>query len=293
MIFPFIGTGFSQNIWRLAIGFGAVQALIILLLRYFYIDESSRWAARNLSLERAAHIVAHTYGIHVRIMMPDEVAPQAARVAQFSTLFSKTYLPRTLLISAVCIMQAIEYFSIGFNVPSISQAIFGHTIRTAILGAVFFNLFGIAGSSVAAFFNAQVGIRKMVMLGFCIVAVSLVTFGLTYENSTPALKAVLLASVLFGHSLEPGQDMTLATLSYPTEVRGLGSGWGQGMIRVGSIFGFFLFPLIVATAGMGMTLLYVAFVPILGLAFCLAIKWNPRDEISVQETGMAAKQATI
>ena len=292
VILPLIGTGLSQNLWRIAIGFGAVPALIILLLRYFYIDESPRWAARNLSLERAGHIVAHTYGINVRIV-PDRVAPKAARAAQFSTLFYRTYLPRTVLVSAVCITQAVEYFSVGFNVPSISQAIFGNTIRNAILGAVFFNLFGIVGASVGAFFNERVSIRKMVMLGFCIVAVSLVAFGLTYESSTPALKAALLASVLFGHSLGPGQGMTFATLSYPTAVRGLGSGWGQGMIRVGSICGFFLFPLIVATAGMGMTLLYVAIVPVLGLASCLAIKWDPRDEMSVQEPDTAAKRSTI
>jgi hypothetical protein len=70
-------------------------------------------------------------------------------------------------------------------------------------------------------------------------------------------------------------------------MRGLGSGWGQGMARAGSIFGFFLFPMIVSSAGMGPTLLLIAAVPIVGLAFCLAIKWDPKNVDAVPRLDVA------
>ncbi|MDR3560733.1 MAG: MFS transporter, partial [Negativicutes bacterium] len=141
--------------------------------------------------------------------------------------------------------------------------------------AIFFNLFGIIGATTGAYFSGRVGVRKLAMIGYAIVAISLVVFGLKYhELATPVL-AALLALVLFGHSFGPGQGMTIATLSYPTEMRGLGTGWGQGMARGASIIGFFIFPLVLAATGVSTTLLFIAIIPVIGLSACLLVKWDP------------------
>jgi predicted MFS family arabinose efflux permease len=101
----------------------------------------------------------------------------------------------------------------------------------------------------------------------------------------------LLAGFIFGHAFGPGsQGMAMATLSYPTELRGLGTGWGQGITRVGSILGFFLFPVVLAQIGLYTTLLFLAIVPILGLVATLIIKWDPAGK-DVEHDGPLSEQS--
>ncbi|MFT4065560.1 MFS transporter [Paraburkholderia sp.] len=290
VILPFDTSVFGDHLWRFAIGFGAIPALIILLARYFFADESPRWAAHNLPLDQAAKILEKTYNIRVDLQASSLKESHDAKQT-LSALFKGKYLPRTILASVICITQAVEYFSVGFNIPSMSQAIFGNSMTNAILGAVCFNLFGIAGAALGARYSGTVGVRRMSMLGYCIVAVSLLVFGTMHSQLSPYLMAGLLAFMIFGHSIGPGQGMTLATLSYPTELRGLGSGWGQGMARGGSILGFFLFPIITASAGMATTLLYIAVVPVIGLLVALAINWDPiyEENSAVPKVGSTSR----
>ena len=69
--------------------------------------------------------------------------------------------------------------------------------------------------------------------------------------------------------------MTMATLSYPTSIRGSGTGWAQGILRVGSLLGFYFFPLVLAAVGLGKTLLILSIVPLIMLVSVLIIEWDP------------------
>src|SRR5471030_2238371 len=51
-------------LWRLILGFGAVPALAIIIIRSRYISESPVWAANQGDLAGAARILRHSYGIH-------------------------------------------------------------------------------------------------------------------------------------------------------------------------------------------------------------------------------------
>lgn len=170
----------------------------------------------------------------------------------------------------------MEYFAVGFYLPSITALIFGKGILFAILGAIVFNIFGIVGGLSQSFLTQRLGIWKLAFIGYCIAAASLLVVGLTRDNIPAYLGALLIGFFIFGHSFGPGsQGMTMATLSYPTEFRGIGSGWGQSMVRVGSILGFYVFPLVLATAGLTHTLLYLTVIPLIGLVALLFIRWDP------------------
>src|SRR5262249_55944390 len=52
--------GANTALWRIAVGFGAVPALILLALRYKYMQESPLWAAHQGDLEEAAKILRRT-----------------------------------------------------------------------------------------------------------------------------------------------------------------------------------------------------------------------------------------
>ncbi len=271
----FFSIGDSENLWRWAVGFGAVPALIILILRLIYLDESPMWAAHNLGLREASDILEKNYNVRVTVSELKEAAVTHSR-AKLGSIFQKGLRARTVLSSIIASTQSMEYFAVGFYLPSITALIFGKGILFAILGAIVFNIFGIVGGLSQSFLTQRLGIWKLAFIGYCIAAASLLVVGLTRDNIPAYLGALLIGFFIFGHSFGPGsQGMTMATLSYPTEFRGIGSGWGQSMVRVGSILGFYVFPLVLATAGLTHTLLYLTAIPLIGLVALLFIRWDP------------------
>jgi MFS transporter, putative metabolite transport protein len=293
---PFYFAGASENLWRWVVGFGAVPALIILILRLIYIDESPMWAAQRLGLHEAAKILENNYDVRVTVSPSGEDTTTTPRSrAALSSIFQKGLRARTVLSSIIASTQSMEYFAVGFYLPSITALLFGGSPQEGavygILGAIVFNIFGIVGGTTQSFLTHRLGIWRLAFIGYCIAATSLFVVGLIGESVPAYLGALLIGVFIFGHSFGPGsQGMTMATLSYPTQFRGIGSGWGQTMVRVGSILGFYMFPLVLASAGLSRTLLYLTAVPLIGLIALLLIRWDPigRDIEQMPEPEAAA-----
>jgi MFS transporter, putative metabolite transport protein len=274
----FIGVG--DNLWRWAVGLGAVPALIILILRLIYIDESPMWAAHRQGLREAANILERNYDVRVTVDPAEEETSETRSRVSLSSIFQKGFRARTTLTSIIASTQSMEYFAVGFYLPSITALLFGGTPQEGalygILGAIVFNIFGIVGGTTQSFLTHRLGIWRLAFIGYCIAAASLLVVGLTSESIPTYLAALLIGTFIFGHSFGPGsQGMTMATLSYPTQFRGVGSGWGQTMVRVGSILGFYVFPLVLAAVGLAKTLLFLTIVPVIGLIALLLIRWEP------------------
>jgi putative MFS transporter len=275
---PFYLLGQHEHIWRWSVGFGGVFALIVLFLRYFFMAESPMWAAHHLPLEESAKVLKKTYNIDVTVQAEKQEKIAARKQLSYMAIFQGKYKMRTLLASIITFTQSMEYFAVGFYIPTISTIIFGKGVIYAIVGTIVFNLFGALGGFLGSSLSTKWGVRKLSIIGYIIAGLGLLLMGTT-GNQYIALSTILLAGFIFGHAFGPGsQGMTMATLSYPTELRGLGTGWGQGITRVGSILGFFLFPVVLAQAGLYATLLLLTIVPILGLLATLLIKWDPRGK---------------
>ncbi len=292
VVLPFYLAGVGGDLWRVAVGFGAVPALIILLLRFRYMNESAPWAAHNVGLAEAGRILERTYG--VRVTVAPLAAPMTSAKAPkvgFLDIFSQQYRLRTVLVSIICATQSMEYFAVGFNLPSISTRLFGADFIYAILGAILFNLFGIAGAGFGVAITSRLGIRRIAIFGYALVIVALLLLYLGGPHLSLGLTALLIGVFIFGHSFGPGaQGMTMATLSYPTRIRGVGTGWGQSMVRIGSIFGFYFFPLLVAAIGFRSMMLALALVPLLGLLAALLVHWEPvgHDPDIAEEMSLSA-----
>lgn len=69
--------------------------------------------------------------------------------------------------------------------------------------------------------------------------------------------------------------MTMGTLSYPVDIRGKGSGFTQTMVKVGSIIGFYMFPLLKAFTGLYNTILIISIFPFIVLFITFFIKYDP------------------
>ena len=287
------GLGAGANLWRWAVGFGALPAFVILVLRFFLMDESPLWEAARGNLAAAARILERTYHVQTVVDPASQVHFVAKRThseswALYRQIFSHGYRLRTFQASLISAMQSCEYYAVGFYLPSIALVLFGRGFATALAGSLVFNLFGIAGGTLQAALTNRVGIRRLAMIGCGIVITALLILGLFGHSFPPLLGAVFIALFIFGHSFGIGsQGLTLAALSFPTSMRGAASGFAQAITRVGSIMGFYFFPLLIAAAGLYATLLTLTVVPVIAFAAVAAIKWDPtlRDVDQEHEAG--------
>lgn len=281
LVFYELGVGVS--LWRYAVGFGGVIAIIVLILRFIYVNESPMWAANNLSIQEAARIVEKTYHIQTVVDVIKEEKPKVWK-PKYSTILSKQYRARTLIGTVISATQAMQYYAIGFYIPTISALIFGKAMINSISGTILFNLFGILGGFVGAYLTSRYGMRKLAIWGFVLVIASLLFAGLKTNNSVLWLSALPIAVFIFGHSAGPGaQGKTIAANSYPTDLRPLGTGAAEAASRVGNIIGIFFFPIILSALGLSATLLILIVCPVIGLVTSLLIRWDPTGKDLEQE----------
>ena len=285
-IIPFYYAGAGLNLWRWAVGLGALPAVIVLTLRFFYMRESPMWAASRGQLAEAVKVLRDTYGLNVELdnhaKITDEGALSASRA--YGNLFSARYKLRTILAVVVNITESMEYFAVGFYLPTITLLLFGSHLIYALLGSVVFNLFGIIGGFLNVWRTSKWGIRNLLIIGYCGVIVALLAMGILKSLLPPLAASAFIALFIVSHSFGPGSmGMTIGTLSYPTQFRGAGSGLSQAAVRAGSILGFYFFPLVLAKVGLPLTLLMLAIVPAAGLITTLAIRWDPTHKDADRE----------
>lgn len=273
-VLPFVLAGVDENLWRWAVGLGALPALIVLALRFFYADESPMWAAHHLGLREAATILENNFD--VRVEVAPETEEELEEGVRYGAIFRAGFRARTALASIISGLQSMEYYAVGFYLPTIIALILGDEAIYIILGTMAINVFGILGGGTQPFLTFRLGVWKLAVIGCLIAAASLIVTGLTKGAVPIWVQGLLLGIFIFGHSFGPGsQGKTMAAMSYPTAFRGVGTGWAEAMSRVGSILGFYVFPLVLAVVGLTQTLLILAVIPITMLAALLLIRWDP------------------
>ncbi|GAA1217710.1 MFS transporter [Prauserella alba] len=287
------------DLWRWAVGFGAVPALAVMLIRHRYMNESPAWAARQGDLHRAAEILKSSYGLTVTV---DDSAPESAATTppssgprEFARLFSPRYRARTILAASVSALQSVQYYAVGFALPVIIAALLHQGRLTSIVGPLVFNLvFGVLGGLLGVRLSNKLGSWKLAASGFAVCFAMLIGLGWVGNAEGAMLVAVgaMLGVFVFFHSYGPGaQGMTIATLSYPTSLRGVGSGFGQAMLRIGSMVSLFFFPILSADLGTGVFYV-VAVAPLIGLLVLLAIRWEPTSvDVDAEEAADLAATA--
>ncbi|GAB3556523.1 MFS transporter [Spelaeicoccus albus] len=271
---PIISLAGEEHLWRWAVGFGAVPAAVILVLRLIYADESPTWAAASLSLRKSVDILRKNYDDE--FVVEDAHSDGPTKQVKVTAIFSKTYRLRTLVASVVSGFQAVQYFAVGFYLPVIIGMILGQHIVQIVIGTAIINVFGLLGGGIQPFVTWRLGLRRLAIIGCAICIAVLLAIGLLPRDASPYFIGLLLGIFIFAHSFGPGaQGKSIAALSYPTELRGLGTGFAEAMSRVGSIIGFFVFPLVLAAAGVSGTMLWFCLVPLIMLVTLLFVRWEP------------------
>ncbi|MDN5618406.1 MAG: MFS transporter [Kocuria sp.] len=276
LVLPLVFLGLEEHMWRWAVGFGAVPALLVLALRFLFADESPMWAAHNLGMEEAVKILGKNFPATEFVVGEGEEEKDAD--TRIGRIFERQYRVRSLVVAVVSGFQAVQYFAVGFYLPVIVGLIFGLDVISIVTGTILLNVFGLLGGGIQPFLTHRFGGRMLTLIGSGICVVALIAVGLVQVESAPYLAATLVGAFIFGHSFGPGaQGKTMATLSYPTDLRGTGTGWAEACSRLGSIVGFYVFPLVIAALGLSQTMLILAAVPLIIFVTVLVARWDPKN----------------
>ncbi|QGX92649.1 MFS transporter [Tatumella sp. TA1] len=281
-LYSFLPESQSPYLWRYIVGFGALPALVILMIRKKYMTESPIWAAQQGDLPTAVTILTTTYGIPATLgeTPAQPVLPTARRPwTAYLALFQGRYRKRTLLSSTLSFVSPFAYAAIAFGLPIIISTLFAQSLLTTILVSLALNFFfALSGGLLAVRWVATFGARPLAIAGYgCqfVALVGLAWLGKPYDTLHASYCFGLLALFLFGQGVGPGaQSMVYASLSYPASIRGVGVGLNQTVTRVSSTLALFVFPIL--TLNLGTQLFWViACAPIIGLLALVAIVWEP------------------
>ncbi|RKT82458.1 Predicted arabinose efflux permease, MFS family [Saccharopolyspora antimicrobica] len=270
-------------LWRFTVGFGAVPAIVILLVRNKYMNESPSWAANQGDLERAAEILRKSYGVNA-VVAPDAEVPEQQKAERrglrdFARLFEPRYRARTVQALAIGLAQTFGYNAVAYGLPIIIASILAQGALNTITASLVLNLvFAVTGGFLGIRLANKAGAWRMTFLGFAVQLTSLVVLALIGKPSATAyvLFAIFaLGAFMFAQASGPGAHfMSFASLSYPTTMRGTGIGFNQGTLRVGSTLALFFFPVLSAALGSGVFWV-IALAPLMGLVALLAKRWEP------------------
>jgi MFS transporter, putative metabolite transport protein len=271
--------GFGDNLWRLLIGFGAVPALIILLLRFKYMAESPMWLATQGDLDGAAKVLSKMYRQSYVAGEPTVAASAGAHqgfLRKFAVLFSRPFRARSILIAILSGMQAVQQNSVNFYMPIIVVALFHASYQTSLLTSVGTNACGLVAALIAAYTADRLGLRRITIIGLCATTLILLILGFT-GAAMPAIIAVALLALFTGfHNFGPGSTaQAMSVMSYPTQIRGLGGGLSQASNRTFSLIILYSSPILLSTLGLYTTLLILAIAPIIGLIALAFIRYEP------------------
>jgi MFS family permease len=261
----------QPDAWRWMLAAGIVPAVIVALLRSS-LPESPRWCAAHGKKDEAAHVAGEITGLAVA---PDVVAETHL---PYRALFSSQYLRRTILAVVPWFLMDIGLYTIGFFTPTILAAMAftgqGDWISRDVAsteGALFLDVFLVAGFAVAIWLVDRWGRIRLQILGFAGMTIGLlllVVAGLLPGGTEQHVPLVFLGFALFNFTVNAGPNPTTFLLPaelFPTSLRASGHGLAAASGKVGAAVGLFVLPVLKDDLGLGSTLAIVAGACFLGL----------------------------
>jgi MFS family permease len=261
--------------WRWMYATAIVPAILVLLGR-LRISDSGHWLMSQGRKAEAEAEVARLlereppYPKEVRLadLSADEQAAAARvrRTGGWRELFTLPGRRATILASVPWFLQDLSTYGIGIFTPTILVKVIGHEdfaahnvsalIARDILaakGAALLDVLLIVGILAAVLLADRVGRIRLQIVGFIGCAAGLGLATLSLQATEPTRSMLLFGGfMLFNFMTNVGpnaQTYLLAGEVFPTEVRAKGAGFAAAFAKVGAVLTAFLFPVLLADAG--------------------------------------------
>jgi MFS transporter, putative metabolite transport protein len=296
--------------WRWMYATAIVPAVVVVLGR-LRISDSGHWLLSQGRKTEAEAEVARLlereppYPKEVRLAdLPADEQAAAARVRRtggWRELFASPNRRATILASVPWFLQDLGTYGIGIFTPTILVKVIGHEdiaaqnvsalIARDILaakGAALLDVLLIVGILAAVLLADRVGRIRLQIIGFIGCAAGLGLATLSLQAAEPGRTILLFGGfMLFNFMTNVGpnaQTYLLAGEVFPTEVRGKGAGFAAAFAKVGAVLTAFLFPVLLADAGIDFLLSVLIASSLLGAW----ITWQFRIEttgVSLEKIG--------
>ena len=266
--------------WRWMYATAIIPAIVVVLGR-LNISDSGHWLMSQGRKAEAEAEVARLlereppYPKEVRLAdLPADAQAATARVRRnggWRELFASPGRRATILASVPWFLQDLGTYGIGIFTPTILVRVIGHedTIATnvsaliardilAAKGAALLDVLLIVGILAAVFLADRVGRIRLQVAGFIGCAAGLGLATLSLHAAEPARSVLLFGGfMLFNFMTNVGpnaQTYLLAGEVFPTAIRGKGAGLAAAFAKVGAVLTAFLFPVLLADAGVNFLL---------------------------------------
>lgn len=243
--------------WRVIIGTSAFIALALLLGR-LGMPESPQWlwnkGRQNLARGIATRYMSTTYVSEMEQAKAGHVA------GTVGMLFSAQYWRATLFVSVFWFANVAPYFAIATFADQVLQK---YGLSGGLAGGVGMSAVTAAAVGISVLMVDKVGRRPLCIWPqwICVVVLGIISIW----AGAPA--AVVLALFLIFSAMNGVGGMITSVYPgevFPTEVRGVGTGFTAAVSRVGAGMGTFLLPWCVTNLGMSASMGIFAVVALIG-----------------------------
>ncbi|GAB3697052.1 MFS transporter [Corynebacterium nasicanis] len=240
--------------WRGLFMIGASPLLFLLPLAWFALPESPRWlVARGRQADARAVCARHGLPEETFLNTPAVAAPagEAKRDVEktgFAGIFSRSYLPGTILIGVMSFIGLLSTYGLNTWLPKIMQSN-GASAHDSLYSLLFLNGGAVVGGLTASWIADKIGAKAVITSTFALAAVSLAILPI-FTSVAPMYPFIVAAGI----GVIGTQVLTygLASNYYGTASRAAGVSWVAGFGRLGGIAGPAIGGLIIG-AGLGPT----------------------------------------
>jgi MFS transporter, putative metabolite transport protein len=294
--------------WRWMYATAIIPAILVVLGR-LTISDSGHWLmSQGRKPEAEAEVTRllkrnPRYPKQVRLtdLAADEVQTRARPMNGWRGLFRLPVRRATILAAVPWFLQDLATYGIGIFTPTILARTIGHDIDhahnvsaliardlEAAKGAALLDVLLIIGIVTAVLLADRVGRIHLQIAGFIGCAAGLALATLSLDAPEPARTLLLFGGfMLFNFMNNAGpnaQTYLLAGEVFPTAVRGKGAGFAAAFAKAGAVTTAFLFPVLLAGAGIHFLLVMLIATSLVGAW----ITWQFRIEtpgVSLEKVG--------
>ena len=246
--------------WQIAFVIGTIPALYVFLIR-LHMPESVRYLISHgrideakdiiLDFERKLHVESRPFA---EKLSPAELEQPKAAATSFSTLWTKPFRTRTIMLWLAWFGIVFSYYGIFMWLPSIVFAQ-GFAVVKTFEYVLIMTLAQLPGYYAAAWLVDVIGRKYTLSLFLLMSGICSFFFG----NAASASSLLAWGAAMSFFNLGAwGVIYTYTPEQYPTTIRALGSGWAAGFGRIGGMIAPMLVGMMLANA-FGMSTIFLMF----------------------------------